>query len=82
MRGLFQAGSDMIVTKTTEMNIRMMHVRFVAGRFLDRINMIDRIMRVRVESWSSRKELQTIPLSRSNYFLQLSLNLVNLVNPV
>ena len=72
----------MIVTKTTEMNVRMMHVRFVAGRFLDRINMIDRIMRVRVESWSSRKELQTIPLSRSNYFLQLSLNLVNLVNPV
>ena len=33
----------MIVTKTTEMNIRMMHVRFVAGRFLDRINMINRI---------------------------------------
>ena len=73
MRGLFQAGSDMIVTKTTEMNIRMMHVRFVAGRFLDRINMIDRIMRVRVESWSSRKEVGTIPPSNSNYFLQLSL---------
>jgi hypothetical protein len=47
MRGLFQAGSDMIVTKTTEMNIRMMHVRFVAGRFLDRINMIDRIKKGR-----------------------------------
>ena len=30
----------MIVTKTTEMNIRMMHVRFVAGKFLDRINRI------------------------------------------
>ena len=34
----------MIVTKTTEMNIRMMHVRFVAGKFLDRINRIDRIL--------------------------------------
>ena len=33
----------MIVTKTTEMNVRMMHVRGVAGRFLDRINRIDRI---------------------------------------
>ena len=45
MRRLFQAGSDMIVTKTTEMNVRMMHVRFVAGKFLDRINRIDRIKR-------------------------------------
>ena len=34
----------MIVTKTTEMNIRMMHVRFVAGKFLDRINKINRIV--------------------------------------
>lgn len=33
----------MIVTKTTEMNVRMMHVRAVVGRFLDSINRIYRI---------------------------------------
>jgi len=59
------------------MKALMISARAVAGSFLDRINKIDRIMGVRVESWSSRKELQTIPLSHSNYFLQLSLNLVN-----
>jgi len=42
-----------------------------AGSFLDRINRIDRILR------TSRKEVVTIPLSNSNYFLQLNLNLVN-----
>ena len=65
------------------MKALMISARAVAGSFLDRINKIDRIMRVRVESWSSRKEVGTIPLSRfrqgyggqanSNYFLQLSL---------
>ena len=73
-------------------NVRMMFVWAVAGVCLDRINKINRIVGVRVESWSSRKEVGTIPLSRlrqgyggqanSNYFLQLSPNLVNPVNPV
>ena len=52
------------------------------GVCLDRINTINRIEGVRVESWSSRKEVGTIPPSNSNYFLQLSPNLVNPVNPV
>ena len=64
------------------MNTQKMFARVGVGGFLDRINKINRIVGVRVESWSSRKELRTIPLSHSNYFLQLSLNLVNLVNPV
>ena len=33
-------------------------------KLLDRINKINRIVGVRVESWSSRKEVGTIPLSR------------------
>ena len=33
------------------MNIRMMFARGVAGRFLDRINRIDRIMRVRERNY-------------------------------
>ena len=63
----------------TMATLNMLFARGGVG-VLDRI---DRIMRVRVESWSSRKELRTIPLSRlrqgyggqanSNYFLQLSL---------
>ena len=57
----------------TMATLNMLFARGGVG-VLDRINMI---MRVRVESWSSRKELQTIPLSHFNYFLQLSLNLVN-----
>ena len=66
----------------TMATLNMLFARGGVGVCLDRINKIDRIVGVRVESWSSRKELRTIPLSNSNYFLQLSLNLVNPVNPV
>ena len=65
----------------TMATLNMLFARGGVG-VLDRINMIDRIVGVRVESWSSRREVGTIPLSNSNYFLQLSLNLVNPVNPV
>ena len=64
----------------TMATLNMLFARGGVGVCLDRINKIDRIVGVRVESWSSRKELRTIPLS--NYFLQPPLNLVNLVNPV
>ena len=60
-----------LATKNTKVTKRSGEMEMNAGRFLDRINRIDRIFR------TSRKEVVTIPLSNSNYFLQLYLNLVN-----